>query len=261
MSRTSVPRRVMSIIVSALLAVLIAPVAWADEADVPDANYQRQYELTAYYESLLPDYDTNVKYPSGLLASDSESLAWDITSPFRSLKKGIEASSIPESYDSRVYNVISTIKDQGSEGCCWAFALCEAAQASYLSNNADASSLPMIDLSEWQLAFFEYNRPVDDLANTVDDATNNGYGYTIGSMMYYGVGGNPLMSAIGATSGIGFAYEDAADYDVMESLLYSTNLAKLNDSQCYPADSFLVENFYVVDQVEQPSVMKRLIME
>ncbi len=271
MKRTSkaVPASIIIMLLSLLLAGFISP-TWAfgepatsDEPDllIEDGPYWDQYEMTRWYESTQPDYDTNVPYPDGLLTPDSTALEWDLSSPgsaIRSFKKNREVSEIPPSYDSRDHNVISSVKDQGGEGCCWAFALCEAAQASYLTNVAGAGSLPMVDLSEWQIAYFEYSRPVDDLALTVDDFVS--VGGTPGMPYYYSIGGNPLMSSIGAANGIGFAYEDVADYDVMEAQLTSLGSARLNDEACYPADSYLVENTYIVDPVGQPSVMKRLIM-
>jgi len=58
---------------------------------------------------------------------------------------------IPDSYDAREHGLVTSVKNQGEYGTCWAFALLAAAEANLIKNGmADRS----IDLSEYHLAFF-----------------------------------------------------------------------------------------------------------
>lgn len=85
------------------------------------------------------------------------------------------ASNFPSSYDSRDYGYI-TVKKEQFYGTCWAFASIAAAEASIikcgLANNT-------IDLSEYHLAYYMYQRNTDPLGNTSND-----YSYVGGDSVY-----------------------------------------------------------------------------
>ncbi len=59
-------------------------------------------------------------------------------------------SSYPTSFDLRDYGCITSIKDQGEEGTCWAHAAIACAEASVVWSN------PYVDLSEYHTAFYPY---------------------------------------------------------------------------------------------------------
>ncbi len=73
-----------------------------------------------------------------------------------------EASSLPEKYDLRTLNRITSVKNQGISGPCWAFAALAAMESNYLTQNL--GKVP--DLSEMQLAYYLYKDPTASKAFT-----------------------------------------------------------------------------------------------
>ncbi len=59
-------------------------------------------------------------------------------------------SSYPSSFDLRDFDGITSIKDQGEYGTCWAHAAIASAEASVMRSN------PLVDLSEFHTAFYPY---------------------------------------------------------------------------------------------------------
>ena len=62
---------------------------------------------------------------------------------------------LPTSYDAREHGQIPAIRNQGSEGCCWAFSVIGLFEASALSKGYTTKD--NINLSEAQLAYYIYN--------------------------------------------------------------------------------------------------------
>lgn len=61
-----------------------------------------------------------------------------------------DAPSLPEKFDLREENGVTSVKDQGSEGTCWAQSAVASAETSLVKYQ------PEIDLSEYHTAFFTY---------------------------------------------------------------------------------------------------------
>lgn len=68
-----------------------------------------------------------------------------------------ETDTVPESYDLREQGVITSVKDQGSDGMCWAFATLGAAESHLLKYyETDLDNINDMDLSEEQVGYFLY---------------------------------------------------------------------------------------------------------
>lgn len=78
--------------------------------------------------------------------------------------------TIPESYDLREQGIITSVKDQGSDGMCWAFATLGAAESyllKYHETNLDPADM---DLSEEQIGYYLYTPDPQPLSPTYGDA-------------------------------------------------------------------------------------------
>ena len=69
-----------------------------------------------------------------------------------------EGYALPARYDLRDYGRISSVKNQGLPGPCWAFAALGAMESNYLTQNLGSGGKTP-DLSEMQLAFYTYKDP------------------------------------------------------------------------------------------------------
>ncbi len=65
------------------------------------------------------------------------------------------ASNLPEKYDARSLNLITSAKDQGVSGSCWSFASMKAMEANAILNNL--SNVNNTDYSENHLVWYTYN--------------------------------------------------------------------------------------------------------
>lgn len=99
-----------------------------------------------------------------------------------------DTNSLPLSYDLRDYGRVTSVKDQGPLGTCWAFAFCAAAESNLITQGLTDSS---IDLSEAHLAYFTVNNSTpngneDILVNR--DTFNGGEFFSATSTVAHGSG-------------------------------------------------------------------------
>ena len=92
------------------------------------------------------------------------------------------AAALPSSYDARNDGLVTSVKNQGSQGTCWAHAFCAAAESSLISQGYETSD--SVNLSEAHLAWFRFHSYVagssipvqQDKAIMPDGADEFGYG-------------------------------------------------------------------------------------
>ena len=78
-----------------------------------------------------------------------------------------ETDTVPESYDLREQGIITSVKDQGSDGMCWAFATLGAAESHLLKYyETDLDNINDMDLSEEQVGYFLYTPDPQPLSPT-----------------------------------------------------------------------------------------------
>ena len=96
--------------------------------------------------------DSLTQSPSTDLASDVLQ-SFRLTAPIRSALKG--DSKLPDSYDLRDSGVITSIKDQGNSGACWAFGTLKSAESNAIRKGFLAKN--HADFSENHLAWFAFH--------------------------------------------------------------------------------------------------------
>ncbi|MCD8154594.1 MAG: Ig-like domain-containing protein, partial [Clostridiales bacterium] len=144
-------------------------------------------------------------------------------------------TSYAETYDSRDLGLVTSVKNQGSYGICWAFSM-----ASILETSLLAQGMGSYDLSEEHLAYFFANRQNDPLGNTAGDVN-----YHDGSSYYEG--GNALVGSVFLSTWSGMATESVA------TLGTSPDVSTAYDTTAYLKDAVFS------DYTE--SVMKALLTE
>lgn len=81
-----------------------------------------------------------------------------------------KSSNLPSKYDMRDYGGISSVKNQGSEGTCWAHSAIASAETSMIRSN------PNIDLSEYHTSYYTYygDDQIKNNSSKPEDIINSG---------------------------------------------------------------------------------------
>ncbi len=213
---------------------------------------KKAFEMTKKYQKTLMDSDIDIPYPQKYFDLTKKSIQ-------RSQSGLVRANVIPISYDSREHGVETPVKNQGLLGTCWAHAILDAAQAGYIKNSGKA-----LDLSEWQMAYFAYQQPVDLLSLTEGDTVTRideqtGKVLELGSSEYY-EGGNRWFSMFSLAKGIGIAEESDASYSELMKTINQNGKAFLNEDKAYLANDYRLESVDIVS-VQQTELLKQMIMQ
>ncbi len=145
-----------------------------------------------------------------------------------------KSEDIPDKYDSRDKNIVSSVKNQdeyGSMGSCWTFSTMAVSEV-YLAYKLGMTE-DEVNLSEMQLLYFAYHRVADPLGGTYGDVNSSG------SSDYRKLGGNYALSVTSLSSWMGPVDEKLLSYDnvaneslvVDESLAYGNTFAHMQNSR------------------------------
>ena len=119
------------------------------------------------------------------------------------LTRGVSRDTLyPNSYSSVVNGRIMPVKDQGSDGTCWAFSATACVEAGLIASDETG-----VDLSTLQLVNYFYNDKFDPLGNATGDKTTN-----IGENCL-DLGGNHLFTMWGLAGWTNGAPERALPYN------------------------------------------------
>ena len=147
-----------------------------------------------------------------------------------------------EGVDELPYSTVA--KNQNPYGTCWAFAAVACAEADAIKNHgADKNT---IDLSEWHLIHFSYTGERDG-----GDKVS-----LLGGAHYTEIGGHDIMAYQTLSSGIGFADESVAPYDVLVRDKYATI-----DSSLMYESIYRIGNVIILDIANDPDGVKSAVLE
>ena len=101
-------------------------------------------------------------------ASDGKLVSFVAYDPM--VQTQVSAAEFPVKYDMREHGAVSSMKDQGSYGTCWAYTSAASAESSIIG------SVPDVDLSEMHTAFYSFYDPFsgDIMDMDVQDILNKG---------------------------------------------------------------------------------------
>ena len=99
---------------------------------------------------------------------------------------------LPQRYDARDDHLVTSVKDQGNLGICWAYTVASVAETQYLKKGY-ANNPSEVDFNELQMAYGFYHRTNDPLQLTPNDkVTSFGGGEPNDYLL---VGGNHMLSS------------------------------------------------------------------
>ena len=148
-----------------------------------------------------------------------------------------KATDIPTSYDLRTKNAVTSIKDQGVTGSCWAFAAIKSMESNQIVKEKQTAD--SIDLSENHLSWYTYHPS----AITNDVLYGEGL-QTTGSTSAYMDGGNSVLAAFTLARWSGAVKEETAPFTALTRTELSTmanTMAKKSNSLHYRNDYQLTD--------------------
>ncbi len=163
-------------------------------------------------------------------------------------------SDVPSSYGS-IAEVRSTYpenRNQNPYGTCWAFSSIGLAEFDLIN---DGMADKNIDLSELQLAYFTFNSVTDPLGGTEGDSAK--YYNENASNNYLNYGGNYEMASRRLAQWVGVVKESDVPYSTAGSVL----TGGVSDEYAYNADVTHLRNAYLINIKQNPTDVKRQIME
>lgn len=187
---------------------------------------------------------------NSLIEYPSPRVTMDVPQPIDPHTKKSQKAVFPEKYDLRDQNLVTSIKNQGNFGTCWAFAAMSCAETSAISANLTDSN---VNLSEAHLAYFYYNRAGDPLGNTTNDKNVILQKDDDGKLLDYKyVGGDDKKTILALSGWTGAADESVFPYEsLVADKVPSIDQAFLN--------SYILKNASILPT--DISIMKQAIMD
>jgi len=163
----------------------------------------------------------------------------------------VNATTTASKYSLKSTGEITSVKNQGSYGTCWAFATIASAESSVLKKKLASS----VDLSELQLAYYTYNKVNDPLKLTSGDYTKS---MKVSSSNIFNAGGDVTMASVILAGGVGLVNESAFPYSWASSI--SNGSKKPSASLAYQSNSYYLANARWID-VSERDYVKSVLME
>lgn len=231
-----------------IFSSIYVPVQAAEKATSTD--------LASHFDTIAREYtgtSGNIKHyqyvdDSGKVVSTKNT----VSNHARASKR---ASALPSSYDLRNRNIITSIKDQGVSGSCWAFAAIKSMESYLLLKNTNTPK--NIDLSENHLSWYTYHPSTDKN----DVLYNEGAvfdGFFSSNDSAYSEGGSSILAAFTLARWSGAVTESKAPFDASSDTALNsmaTTMSKKNASLHYATDYKLTDAICyddaTIDQIKQ----------
>lgn len=163
----------------------------------------------------------------------------------------LQSSSLPDRYDSRNDNCITSVKNQNPYGTCWAFSAVGAGEATLVKQGFYAKG--EIDLSELQLAYYVFHEFNDPMGNISED-----YVLISNGENFLDFGGNDYFSMFTFSAWKGAVDETDVPYTDAYRYVYGNQV--LDNSYAVDKDKVHLQNTYIVP-MDNADIVKELIMQ
>ena len=158
---------------------------------------------------------------------------------------------LPSAYDSRNQvneagvPYVLPVRNQGSDGTCWAFSVCSAAETSMIKQNLFREQKV---LSPLQFAWFHYNRIINPLGLSGPDRV-------LTTKNILSAGGNEYLSTFALANWIGLVDESLASYETAATVSKSG----LRSTLCYAENSACLENAIWLSCEKSDTIKEQII--
>lgn len=227
-----------------------------DDENVLDESQIEETVIETNDEDSIDESEPTEVFINSYLPSGQNSNDFIVETP-KNNEQLVHNESFPAKYDLRDYNAVTSVKNQGNYGVCWAFALMAAAESNYLLNNDELKQFvntdEEFDLSELQLGYFAYhNVGIDD---PLDLITNDGLINKDSESHLFDEGGNDVVASAMLASGIGLIDEKDLPYSQIDS--FDTNT--INSDYCYKLNDYYLINARWLSMNDTDSIKKTLM--
>lgn len=160
---------------------------------------------------------------------------------------------LPASYNSADYGYVTSVKDQGNTGTCWAFAAMAACESSMIKNNGYDNSLDLAEL----LLCYAANVKQSDKMGFFDNYRNNYTQLGIGNYLNYGGNSDDSLIALANQQGVVKESANHGQFSTEKMLLKDgSNFLVYNPEALYAYNEAYVSNGYKI-----PTSNKELVKE
>ena len=228
----------------------VIPPAGAASADIGTDVFSQFSTISREYDSVN---DGLVRYH--YVDENGNSIDLDSSPGSRLFSK--KAVNVPSSYDLRMENGVTPIKDQGVTGSCWAFAAIKSLESNQIVKKQQTAE--SIDLSESHLSWYTYHPSfiADDLLYGEGIQTSGA-----GNTSAYIDGGNSVLAAFTLARWSGAVKEESAPFTAdnhTELNAMANGMVKKGDSLHYQNDYKLTDA--ICYDNASPEQIKSAIME
>ncbi|MBO4864141.1 MAG: leucine-rich repeat protein [Eubacterium sp.] len=185
--------------------------------------------------------ETETIYPMGVIPSDMV-VGDPVNQPVRRAVRGTSGSvDLPGSLDGRTLGYVTSVKNQGKYGACWAFATNAALESNMLKKGlAD----PGINLSELHMIYFMYNYNIDPMGRIMDDRnyiSADTHGTPLNDFKVMAdIGGKVDCTGWQMTNGVIPLQEAGEDYDAS----CADSSFTIDQAECFASD-YVVRKMYI----------------